>query len=129
MKGRIAVIDRFRGRMAAALIADGQLEDFLIDPVDVLAPHPGAIYRAIADRPIKGQNGLMLKLGDGQTGFLRQAKGVQPGQGMLVQVASQTEPGKAAPVTTLLTAPTSPITQALLRDATATLWRPNGGDA
>ncbi|MFB4348310.1 ABC transporter ATP-binding protein [Microbacterium sp. CR_7] len=32
-----------------------------------------------------------------------------------------------APVATLLTAPTSPITQGLLRDATATLWRPEGG--
>lgn len=102
MKGRIAVIDRVRGRRAAALIVDGRLEDFLIDPADDTAPTPGAIYRAIADRPVKGQNGLMLKLGDGQTGFLRQARGVQPGQGMLVQVVSQTEPGKAAPVTTRL---------------------------
>ncbi|WP_309101883.1 ABC transporter ATP-binding protein [Microbacterium sp.] len=32
-----------------------------------------------------------------------------------------------APVSTLLSAPTSPVTQALLRDATATLWRPQGG--
>ena len=35
---------------------------------------------------------------------------------------------EAAPVSTLLSAPTSPITQGLLRDATATLWRPDGGD-
>ena len=34
---------------------------------------------------------------------------------------------EAAPVSTLLTAPTSPVTRALLRDATATLWRPEGG--
>ncbi|MEV8266619.1 ABC transporter ATP-binding protein [Microbacterium sp. NPDC076911] len=34
---------------------------------------------------------------------------------------------EAAPVADLLSAPTSPITQALLRDATATLWRPGGG--
>ncbi|MGO2747088.1 ATP-binding cassette domain-containing protein [Microbacterium sp.] len=33
---------------------------------------------------------------------------------------------EAAPVSTLLTAPSSPITQGLLRDATATLWRPEG---
>ena len=33
-----------------------------------------------------------------------------------------------APVSTLLTAPSSPVTQGLLRDATATVWRP-GGDA
>lgn len=31
-----------------------------------------------------------------------------------------------APVATLLTAPSSPVTQGLLRDATATLWRPGG---
>lgn len=30
------------------------------------------------------------------------------------------------PLTTLLTAPSSPVTQGLLRDATATLWRPGG---
>lgn len=39
---------------------------------------------------------------------------------------------ETAPVSTLLTAPSSPITQALLRDATATLWRPEqpeGGHA
>ena len=31
-----------------------------------------------------------------------------------------------APVSQLLTAPASPVTQGLLRDATATLWRPDG---
>jgi peptide/nickel transport system ATP-binding protein len=36
---------------------------------------------------------------------------------------------EAAPVSTLLSAPGSPITQGLLRDATATLWRPEGGSA
>lgn len=30
------------------------------------------------------------------------------------------------PVSTLLTAPSSPVTQGLLRDATATVWRPKG---
>lgn len=35
---------------------------------------------------------------------------------------------EAAPVSTLLTAPSSPITLGLLRDATATLWRPEGDD-
>jgi ribonuclease G len=98
MKGRIAVLDKIKGRQAAALIVDGQLQDLLIDPVDDGTPRPGAIYRATADRPLKGQNGLIVKLGDGQKGFLRQAKGIAPGQGMLVQVATQVEAGKAAPV-------------------------------
>ena len=34
---------------------------------------------------------------------------------------------ESAPVSQLLTAPRSPVTQQLLRDATATLWRPGGG--
>ena len=33
---------------------------------------------------------------------------------------------ESAPVQTLLSAPGSPVTQGLLRDATATLWRPDG---
>jgi peptide/nickel transport system ATP-binding protein len=36
---------------------------------------------------------------------------------------------EAGPLSRLLTAPTSPVTQALLRDATATLWRPDAGGA
>ncbi|AZS40947.1 MULTISPECIES: ATP-binding cassette domain-containing protein [Microbacterium] len=54
---------------------------------------------------------------------------------VLAQVATEgvvLEHGKvveAAPVPTLLSSPASPITQGLLRDATATLWRPDGGAA
>ncbi|WP_405373308.1 MULTISPECIES: ABC transporter ATP-binding protein [unclassified Microbacterium] len=33
---------------------------------------------------------------------------------------------EAGPVTSLLTAPQSPVTQGLLRDATATVWKPGG---
>jgi len=36
---------------------------------------------------------------------------------------------EAAPVSTLLRAPASEVTRRLLRDATATLWRPDGGRA
>jgi peptide/nickel transport system ATP-binding protein len=34
---------------------------------------------------------------------------------------------ETAPVATLLSSPSSPVTRGLLRDATATLWRPGGG--
>ncbi|MBN8423740.1 ABC transporter ATP-binding protein [Microbacterium esteraromaticum] len=34
---------------------------------------------------------------------------------------------ESAPIDALLSAPQAPVTQALLRDATATLWRPEGG--
>ena len=97
MKGRVVLIDEIAGRPAAALVLDGQLEDLLIDPEgDVVLP--GAIFRAVADRPVKGQGGIFVKLPQG-SGFLRQISGIAPGQRLLVQVTGPTEPGKgAAPV-------------------------------
>ena len=97
MKGRVVALDTLRGRPAAALIVDGLLEDFLIDPADD-APVPGAIYRGIVDRPMKGQGGVFVKLSDGAMGFLRQVSGLAPGQPVLVQVSGAAEPGKAVPV-------------------------------
>lgn len=99
--GRIVLLDQVFGRPAAACIDDGQVTDLLIDADDDI-PRPGAIYRAVAQRPMKGQGGITLDLGDGQTGYLRQGKGVAPGDRMLVQVVSHTDSGKAAPVTTRL---------------------------
>jgi Ribonuclease G/E len=101
MKGRVVALDSLRGRPAAALILDGRLEDFLIDPADD-APVPGAIYRGIVDRPMKGQGGVFVKLPEGAMGFLRQVSGLAPGQPVLVQVSGAAEPGKAVPVTTRL---------------------------
>jgi len=101
MKGRIVVLDEVDGRPAAALVVDGRLEDLLIDPaVETLLP--GAICRAVADRPVKGQGGIFVKLPDGGSGFLRQISGISPGQRILVQVSGPAEPGKALPVTARL---------------------------
>lgn len=100
MKGRVVLIDEIAGRPAAALVVDGQIEDLLIDPDgDVVLP--GAIFRAVADRPVKGQGGIFVKL-PGGSGFLRQISGIAPGQRLLVQVTGPTEPGKAIPVTARL---------------------------
>lgn len=101
MKGSVIALGMWNGRKAAARIVDGQLDDLLVDPAGD-APVPGAIYRAIADRPMKGQGGVTVKLAGGQRGFLRQSKGLRPGQALLVQVGTYAEPGKAAPVTTRL---------------------------
>lgn len=100
MKGRIVVLDEVQGRPAAALIVDGQLHDLLVDPTgdDAL---PGAIYRVVADRPMKGQGGVFVKLPGGM-GFLRQTAGIAPGARLLVQVTGPSEAGKAVPVTTRL---------------------------
>lgn len=98
MKGRIVALGEIDGRAASALIVDGKLDDFLIDPADDSVPAPGAIFRAICDRPLKGQGGMIVRLPDGKA-FLRAAKGLRPGQPLLVQVTGFAEPGKAVPVT------------------------------
>lgn len=95
---RTIALDHLNGAEAAALLVGGRLEDLLIDSDQ---PRPGAIYRAIADRPVKGQGGMFLRTPDGSA-FLRQIKGLAPGQPLLVQVTGHAEPGKALPVTTRL---------------------------
>ncbi len=99
MKGSLVALDYINGAAAAALMVDGKLHDLLLSPADASLPIPGAIYRAVAGRPLKGQGSMMLRLPDGQTGFLRQAKGLAPGQELLVQVTGFAEPGKAIPLT------------------------------
>lgn len=98
MKGRQILLDHLNGREAAALVVDGRLEDLLVDHP---APRPGTIYRAVADRPVKGMGGLFLRTPDGN-GFLRQGKGIASGAELRVQITGYAEPGKAVPVTTRL---------------------------
>ena len=88
------------GRRATALWQDGRLEDLFIDaPEDDPTPRPGAIHAARVERPLKGLGGCLLALADGQTGFLREARGLAPGDRVLVQVSTYAERGKSAPVT------------------------------
>jgi ribonuclease G len=97
MIGRVVILDELAGQQAAALVVDGRLEEVLIDPVGDV-PLPGAIYRSMADRPMKGQGGIFVKLPHGM-GFVRQISGIAPGQRLLVQVTGPAEDGKAVPVT------------------------------
>lgn len=97
---RLVLLDTLKNRPAAALLVDGRIDDLAIDPADD-KPLPGAIYRAVADRPMKGQGGLFVKLPEG-SGFLRQTAGIAPGQRLLVQITGPAEAGKAYPVTTRL---------------------------
>lgn len=102
MKGRVIVLSDLHGREAAALMVDGRLEDLLIDGGEDAPPAPGAIYRGLVDRQMKGQGGVFLRLPDGRRGFLREAGGLRPGQALLVQATGYAEPGKAVPVTAKL---------------------------
>ncbi|WP_341860915.1 ribonuclease E/G [Gymnodinialimonas sp. 57CJ19] len=99
MKGTVVLLDEVAGRRAAALMVDGKLHDIFIDPPEGAAPGVGAISRAKADRPLKGQGGITLNLGNGDKGYMRRAKDIAPGDVFLVQVSGVAEPGKAAPVT------------------------------
>ncbi|MHA3915680.1 ribonuclease E/G [Halovulum sp. GXIMD14793] len=101
MKGRVVAIDTLDdGRNIAALIVDGRLHDLLVDPPESFGPvRPGAIFRARLDRPMKGQGGAILDLGNGHKGFLRAAKGISPGTQLTVQVSTVAEPPKATPAT------------------------------
>lgn len=101
-KGRLVFLDKVEGRDVAALVVDGQLQDLLVAPLDDARPQPEAIYRAKVMRPMKGQHGVTVDLGQGQTGFLKQAKGLSPGQMLMVQVATHAERSKSPPVTTKL---------------------------
>ena len=100
MKGSLIAFDQINGRAAAARMVDGRLDDLLFDPPEERI-RPGAIYRARATRPMKGQGGMMLETPDGPL-YLRGAKGVAPGQNLLVQVSSFAEEGKAPPCNTNL---------------------------
>ena len=100
MRGTVIALDRIDGVEMAALIVGGRLDDLLID-VAAAPPAPGTVFRAVADRPLKGQGAMALRLPDG-TAFLREAAGLRPGQTVLVQVTGHAEAGKAVAVTAKL---------------------------
>lgn len=95
MKGTAIVLGAIDGRELAAWLVDGRLEDLAL-AYDGLAP--GAILRGTVGRPVKGLGGVFVDLPDGLRGFLRQPKGLAPGQRILVQISGVTEPGKALPL-------------------------------
>jgi Ribonuclease G/E len=99
MKGSALVLGQLGGRAAAAFLVDGQLDDLLVDAPEDAPPGPGAVFLGLPDRPMKGQGGVMLRLTDGMTGFLRGAQALRPGAGVVVQVTGHAEGSKALPLT------------------------------
>ena len=102
MKGRQVVLGTLFGQEAAALVEDGVLIDLLPSAEALTTLAPGAICRGVTDRLMKGQGGAFLRLPDGQTGYLRDRKGLGEGKPVLVQVTGVAEPGKAVPLTSRL---------------------------
>jgi len=99
VKGDAIAFGEYHGRNTAAFLRDGRLYDLLIDPPEGVL-RPGAVLRAVADRPMKGMGGQFVKLPN-CNGFLR-GSGLAAGSSVLVQVSGYAEPGKAVPVTTKL---------------------------
>ncbi len=102
MKGRQILMGQIFGRDSAALLVDGVLEDFVIDPGELVPFAPGAILRGRVNRLMKGQGGVFVTLPGGERGYLRDRSGLTEGQMVLVQVGGVAEPGKAVPLTSRL---------------------------
>lgn len=98
MKGRVVHLGEWQTRRIAVLEVDGQIEDLLIDAPGEVAM-PGAIWRGVIDRPLKGQGAHIIRLPEGATGFLRGGSGLRPGDPILVQGTSLALEGKAIPLT------------------------------
>ena len=68
MKGRQILLGQVFGRDGAVLLVDGRLEDFAIDPGELVPFAPGAILRGRVNRLVKGQGGVFVTLPGGETG-------------------------------------------------------------
>ena len=62
MKGKIALLDYFDGKEAAALLIDGELHDFFAEPG---ANAPGSIFKVKVKHQIKGSGGIFVESPDG----------------------------------------------------------------
>ena len=98
MKGKIALLDYFEGKEAAALLIDGKLHDFLVEPG---ANAPGSIFKVKVKHQVKGSGGIFVESQDGDF-FLHQTKGITAGDIILVQVSSYGDREKLPRVTTKL---------------------------
>lgn len=80
MKGVIIANSTFNDRPASAFVKDGKLIDFLIGSKTTDEPIPGAIYRGVVGRSIKGLNGVFVDLGKTNRGYFEAVKWIDPRQ-------------------------------------------------
>lgn len=92
-------LDRIGSRRIAALVEDGDLEDLVVDPLSKALALPGAVFSAIAERPLKTLGGIIVKLGGGEKGFLRGGQGTAVGSSIVVEVTGYPDEGKLPPLT------------------------------
>ena len=89
------IIGKLRGPEMAALVED-RVTDWVFGPTQ--KPVPETVFKAKVDRLLPGSDAAFVALGDGQQGYLRDAKGLASGEFLLVEATSIPEPGKAVPV-------------------------------
>lgn len=98
-KSRIVVVEP-DAPAKVALLVNGRLQDLLIDPPEgANLPVMEEIHRVRVRRIIPKQGAAMVKLDQGRSGFLRDAKGVKEGDLVIAQISGFAEPGKATPMT------------------------------
>ena len=95
MRGRAFLFDRADGMLRAAMTVDGRLEALEVDGGG--GPRLGAVHRAKVEERVSGLGAAFLDLG-GARGFMAEAKGIDPGDRLLVQVRREAEGTKAARV-------------------------------
>ena len=96
MNSKIALLDYFEGKEAAALLIDGKLYDFFAEED---AKAPGSIFRVKVKHQLKGSGGVFVESPVGDF-FLHQTKGINAGDIILVQVSSYGDREKLPRVTT-----------------------------
>lgn len=90
--GRIAELD---GRMVAALLRRGRVDDLLVETVEGAGPQPGEVWRGRLDRVLPGGAGFLTS--EAGALFLIDVGDARPGDALLVRILSLAdgEPGKA----------------------------------
>ena len=96
MNGKIALLDYFEGKEAAALLIDGKLYDFFAEED---AKAPGSIFRVKVKHQLKGSGGVFVESPEGDF-FLHQTKGIATGDIILAQVNSYGDREKLPRVST-----------------------------
>ena len=98
MNRRTIVLNNSGNQPAAAVLADGQLEDFLFS-TGCSEFEPGAILNAVIGRPLQRQGLTVVRLSGKSNAMLKSRIAYRQGAHIPVQISAYAEPGKILPVT------------------------------
>jgi ribonuclease G len=95
----LSVLDQIAGRNAAALMVDGRMEEFAVDPA---GDTPFPVPSTARGRPSDERAGRHVREAAAGQRLSAPDRGIAPGDRLIVQVSGPAEAGKATPVTTRL---------------------------